>query len=442
MPYCILWLATFVEGPITLLAAGAGVAIGKLLLLPAYLTVVIGNLTADLGWYGLGRFGKLEWLERIGRAFGIERRSVDKLEEDVKQYAPRMIFLSKLTVGLPIPTLIAIGLNRISIKRWGGLWILSELIKSALFVMAGYLYAGSIQNTYGYVRIALWVVTIALILGITFFFRLNDRKKKANCHVDGFAEIANNDDEGKLRMKFMKKKAKGLILIPAYNEERSIETVVRKAVEYLPVLVVDDGSSDHTAWQASMAGAEVISHEVNQGKGTSLKDGIQYALEWNYDFVITLDADGQHDPLEVEKFLDKYAETNADLIIGARNFSMMPTVRRVSNTLGTRLFSWAVGQPITDNQSGYRLISRRLLEVLHESKETGYEFEVEMIVYCIARQFSMKWVPIRTIYGDEKSHISPLKHASKFVQVSLRARRLLKEKKDLFLKRPSVGQVK
>ena len=238
------------------------------------------------------------------------------------------------------------------------------------------------------------------------------------------------------------KKASGLILIPAYNEERSIEVVVKKATQYLPVLVIDDGSSDHTAWQASMAGAEVLTHEVNQGKGTSLKDGIQYALDNDYDFIITLDADGQHDPEEIEKFLEKYDQTQADLIIGARDFSMMPTVRRISNTLGTKLFSWAVGQSITDNQSGYRLISRQLLEILHKSKEAGFEFEVEMIVYCIAHQHSMQWVTIQTIYGDEKSHISPLKHVRKFVQVSLRARRLLKEKKELFLKHPSIGQIK
>ncbi len=104
-----------------------------------------------------------------------------------------------------------------------------------------------------------------------------------------------------------------------------------------------------------------------------------------------------------------YAEKPYDLIIGRRDFSQMPIVRRISNTLGSKIFSWAVGKPIPDNQSGYRLISRRLLEVLRESEEDGFEFEVEMIVRCMLRRYKMKWIPIRTIYADEKSYIHPLR---------------------------------
>jgi hypothetical protein len=85
---------------------------------------------------------------------------------------------------------------------------------------------------------------------------------------------------------------------------------------------------------------------------------------------------------------------------------------------GTHLFSWAVGTPIADNQSGYRLIGRSLLERLTDSHESGFEFEVEMIVACLKNGFSLDWVPIRTIYAGEKSHIQPLKHLRKFVGVT------------------------
>jgi len=223
----------------------------------------------------------------------------------------------------------------------------------------------------------------------------------------------------------LSKNSNGCVLIPAYNEERGIAAAVRAALDYLPVLVIDDGSSDQTVQQAQLAGAAVLSNLRNMGKGAALRAGMRQALAQGCDFVITLDGDGQHDPQEIPAFLHAYTARQADLIIGQRDFSQMPLVRRVSNTLGTLLFSWAVGRRIPDNQSGYRLISRPLLEVLHESAEPGFEFEVEMIVLCRLHGLNMEWVPIRTIYGEEKSHIQPLKHLVKFIQVALRARSMI-----------------
>lgn len=222
------------------------------------------------------------------------------------------------------------------------------------------------------------------------------------------------------------KQDRGLVLIPAYNEELRVTKVVLGALEFLPVLVVDDGSSDATALQARSAGAEVIRQKPNQGKGAALQAGFAWALNRNYDFVMTLDADGQHDPEEIPSFLSAYSARQADLIIGQRDFSSMPAVRRVSNSLGARLLSWAVGQRIPDNQSGYRLISRRLMKFSGEPAEPGFEFEVEMIVRCIVNGCELEWVPIRTIYADEKSHIRPLHHVIKFFQVSCRARKIVR----------------
>lgn len=217
-------------------------------------------------------------------------------------------------------------------------------------------------------------------------------------------------------------------LIPAYNEEKHIAEVVRQAGLRLPVLVVDDGSKDRTAEYAQAAGAEVFRQVPNQGKGAALVSGFRRLLERGADAVVMLDADGQHDPQEIPAFLDCYARTSADLIIGQRDFRYMPPLRRRTNTIGTWMFSWAVGQHIPDNQSGYRLLSRRMAEAMVASRETNFEFEVEMIVDCIRRGYTLEWVPIRTIYGDEKSHIRPLRHAYHFIRMVLQSRAAVRRK--------------
>jgi glycosyltransferase involved in cell wall biosynthesis len=215
-------------------------------------------------------------------------------------------------------------------------------------------------------------------------------------------------------------------LVPAYNEAQRITPVVTAALAYLPVLVVDDGSKDDTAAQAENSGATVLRQIPNQGKGAALRAGFAWAIAKGYEAVITLDADGQHDPAEIPKFLEAYQTEKTDLIIGARDFEQMPAVRRLANTAGQKLFSWALGQPVRDNQSGYRLISRRLLEVLLTSNEQGFEFEVEMIVTCVQQGFNMAWVPIRTIYAGETSHIQPLTHTKNFLRVVWQTRQRIK----------------
>lgn len=218
-----------------------------------------------------------------------------------------------------------------------------------------------------------------------------------------------------------------LAIIPAYNEAVKISQVVASTLLRLPLLVIDDGSIDETARIAENSGAIVLSLVPNQGKGVALQRGFKYAIEAGYDAVVTLDADGQHDPGEIPKFLRAYQQSSADLIIGERDFSQIPTIRRLANTLGRWSFSWAVGQPISDNQSGYRLISQRMMEAVLGSREVGFEFEVEMIVVCIKKEYALAWVPIRTIYGEEGSHIQPMKHTIEFTRMVLQTRRKMKE---------------
>jgi len=213
-------------------------------------------------------------------------------------------------------------------------------------------------------------------------------------------------------------------LIPGYNEGPRIASVIRAALEFLPVIVVDDGSGDDTAARAREAGATVIEQRPNQGKGAALRTGFRSALDSGYDAAVTLDADGQHDPAEIPRFLDAWrTEPRPDLVIGRRNFRSMPPIRRLSNELGGRAFSWAVGQPIPDNQSGYRLVGRRVIEATIASDESGFEFEVEMITTCIRLGGTIAWVPIRTIYAGEPSHIRPLAHLRSFIRIVRKARR-------------------
>ncbi len=213
-----------------------------------------------------------------------------------------------------------------------------------------------------------------------------------------------------------------LALIPAYNEAARISPVIAGTLPQLPVLVVDDGSRDDTAVIAENAGASVICQQPNQGKGQALKAGFRWALERNYTAVITLDADGQHNPAEIATFLDCYRDTAADLIIGAREFRQMPAIRRLANFLGSKLLTWAMRYKVVDNQSGYRLLSRRMLEATLESTQGGFEFEVEMIITCVNHGYRLEWVPIQTIYAGESSNINPVHHFTNFLGIVWKTR--------------------
>lgn len=217
-----------------------------------------------------------------------------------------------------------------------------------------------------------------------------------------------------------------LAVIPAYQAAGTLASVVRATAIHAPVLVVDDGSGDDTGEVAAAAGAAVLRQDPNQGKGAALRAGFRAALERGIGSVLTLDADGQHDPGRIPAFLETWRAGGAPLIIGRRDFGQMPLSRRLANNLGTLTFSWAVGRHIADNQSGYRLISTPLLPLLLDSAEPGFEFEVEMITLAIRAGLSIEWVPIPTIYADQGSHIRPFGHVVNFLRVAWSARRTVR----------------
>jgi glycosyltransferase involved in cell wall biosynthesis len=206
-----------------------------------------------------------------------------------------------------------------------------------------------------------------------------------------------------------------LAVIPAWNEAARLGSVVEATREYLPVLVVDDGSKDNTAAVAELAGGTVVRHTENQGKGVALMTGFDWALSRGYGGVLTLDADGQHNPDDIPTFLSAYQSGGWHLIIGKRDFSKMPFPRSYTNPFGSWLLSLALGERIPDNQSGYRLHDRELLEMV-ELTTTGFELEVEVIIQAVCRDMRIGWVDIETIYDvDKTSYFHPLKDSARFL---------------------------
>jgi glycosyltransferase involved in cell wall biosynthesis len=222
-----------------------------------------------------------------------------------------------------------------------------------------------------------------------------------------------------------------LAIIPAYCEGRFIGQVVSQVLQFVQaVMVVDDGSPDNTAIEAEAAGAKVIRHSTNLGKGAALKTGLNYAVSIEAAFFLFLDGDGQHDPSEIPAFIDAINGSNADLIVGnrMRNLQSMPLIRRWTN----QFMSWQIGRickiPIPDSQCGFRLARKELLPVLM-APSNRFEFESESIILAARHGFRLGFVPIRTIYTDQHSKIRPLRDTMRYLRLIRKyrtARELLK----------------
>lgn len=216
------------------------------------------------------------------------------------------------------------------------------------------------------------------------------------------------------------------VLIPALNAERTIAKVVVEARRQCePVTVIDDGSRDATGEVARAAGAAVLRHEVNRGKGGALKTGFAWALENGFDAVVTLDADGQHLPAEIPKFIAEFSTSGADLIIGGRShlFQQMLPRRRVANRFSAWCIAKCSGARVTDSQSGFRLYSARLLRGI-KLRTDGFDMESEVIVRAGRRGFGIVTIPIDLgfVDGIATSHYKPLKDTLRIAWTVIRAR--------------------
>jgi len=208
------------------------------------------------------------------------------------------------------------------------------------------------------------------------------------------------------------------VVIPTYNEAREIGKLVNEIRrQNLTVLVIDDGSSDNTQELARKNGAEVLRNETNLGKGASLIRGFDYALENNFDAVITMDGDGQHLPQDLPAFVRLAQDSDAAIIIGNRmgKTKAMPVIRVLTNRFMSWLISIVAGQEIPDSQCGYRLIKKEILrEVRFQTRR--FEAESEILIKAARLGFKIGSVPIRTVYSTEKSRINPVVDTLRFIR--------------------------
>ena len=201
-------------------------------------------------------------------------------------------------------------------------------------------------------------------------------------------------------------------VIPAYNEELSIGSVVLKARRYVDeVIVVDDGSEDDTSLVAREAGAKVIRNERNLGKGESLRRALNLLRESKVDVVVLLDADGQHDPDDIPKLVKPIIEGKADMVIGSRkSVREIPLYRRIGQRILDYLTRKAAGaEKSFDSQSGFRALSGKAIRVL-KLREKGFAIESEMLVNALKAGLKVVEVPIRCRYDVRGSTLHPLIH--------------------------------
>ena len=204
-------------------------------------------------------------------------------------------------------------------------------------------------------------------------------------------------------------------LIPAFNEARSIAGVIGGVRDLVDaVIVVDDGSTDGTAAVARAAGARLLGHDTNRGKGHAIRTGLAAVLRDEFTHVLFLDGDMQHLPQEARTLLGAAARTGADLVVGERTFdrSHMPASRYHANRLGSRVLSWFVGVPLHDTQCGFRVFRAEALRHLPLTA-VGYEIETEMLVKLRRRGGRIASVPVTAVYGGEVSKLRPVRDTTK-----------------------------
>jgi glycosyltransferase involved in cell wall biosynthesis len=213
-------------------------------------------------------------------------------------------------------------------------------------------------------------------------------------------------------------------VIPAYQAAGTVPYVIEDVLPVVPeLLVIDDGSTDGTGDAARSAGARVLTHTKNRGKGAALKTAFDDLFGRGVDAVVTLDADRQHIPTEIPRLTD-LAE-DADLVLGVRDhlFGEMSSLRRFSNSISSRLISFAAGTHISDAQTGFRLYKRRLLENVSWN-ETGFDAESAVVVRSARLGYKIVGVPIELakVDGRSTSHFRPLADSARIARAVVRAR--------------------
>jgi glycosyltransferase involved in cell wall biosynthesis len=221
-----------------------------------------------------------------------------------------------------------------------------------------------------------------------------------------------------------------IVALPAYNEDRFIGSLVLKARKYAAkIIVADDGSTDNTAEIARLAGASVITHPANQGKGAAIQSIISEVKKDLPEVLILLDADGQHNPDEIPRFIEAVL-SGSDLVIGSRKLARksIPSYRRVGQKV--LLFSnrFLTSKKITDSESGFRAFSRKAIAEM-ELNQQGFAVESEMIAVAEEKKLKITEVPISVQYQGNSSTLNPVRHG---VGVLTQILNMISERKPLF----------
>ena len=243
-------------------------------------------------------------------------------------------------------------------------------------------------------------------------------------------------DENEVRQSLRKRALfDGVIaLVPAFNAEKTVGDVVRKVRRKVPrCIVVDDGSTDNTARFAENARAELILHASNRGKGAAIRSGLSFLKDQDFKYLILLDADGQHEPGEIYRFIQHARRTKADVVCGTRmrNPKDMPWLRLVTNRAMSAIISFLCKVQIHDTQCGYRLLSKQVVDTV-ELRKSNFETDSELLLEASYHGFKVSEVSVTSIYGDEhSSHIRPVRDTLRFIRLlaGLALRRLFRRNK-------------
>jgi glycosyltransferase involved in cell wall biosynthesis len=217
------------------------------------------------------------------------------------------------------------------------------------------------------------------------------------------------------------------VVIPSYNADPHLAEVVQDTTQFVPlehIIIVDDGSLDNTLAVARGTGAVVVEHAINQGKGAALKTGLLKAHDMGLTFAVTIDADGQHKPEEIPRFLECQLATNADIVVGNRMVETknMPGDRVFANKLTSWFVSARSGVTIPDSQNGYRLIRTETFKKLATRlKAVKYEAESEFLIKAGRAGARIESVPIETIYATEVSSVNPYVDTARFFRMAIRS---------------------
>jgi glycosyltransferase involved in cell wall biosynthesis len=217
-------------------------------------------------------------------------------------------------------------------------------------------------------------------------------------------------------------KMKICAVIPTYNEAKVIAGLVSRIKAMgLDVVVIDDGSTDNTGFCAGESGAVVLRNERKLGKGASLGKGFDFVRKMPFDGIMIMDGDGQHDPEDIKQFLAVAEKKQPCLIVGNRlgDPKGMPLIRRLTNRFMSYLLSQICRQGIPDSQCGFRFISSEILRKI-KLRSRKFEIESEMLIKTGRQGFKIYSVPIRSIYGGEKSNINPLIDTVRFFRFLFR----------------------